>query len=373
MDADLYRICLSDGASFSASTVGAHVPANLDTQLFLFDAQGYGIYANDDCVRRASRLHAAGAPPVLAAHGRRVLPRGQPVQPRPPELAGRDLPGQLQRGCLSRTASSSRRLRRARETLTGWDGRAPGGRGTYRITLTGTAPACRPTRRRRRSTSAARSTARTWRRAPRSSWTSRAATRAARASPRAWARRADGETLDTSKLGAVSVTVTARDNAGNQTVVTHTVTVVDDTDPEVTLTTPGRRRRLRARRARGRRLLVRRRGERLGPRQSCVGDVPDGADVDTSTLGEHSFTVEATDQAGNTGSTVASLHRGRRDGAADRSRRRRRARSTASASSVAADYSCADEAGGSGLATCTGTVATARRSTPRASARRASR
>jgi len=43
-DVDLYRLCLSDGDSFSASTLGAAV----DTQLFLFNSQGYGIYANDD-------------------------------------------------------------------------------------------------------------------------------------------------------------------------------------------------------------------------------------------------------------------------------------------------------------------------------------
>jgi len=47
MDADVYRICLTDGASFSASTVGGTFPPNLDTQLFLLDAQGYGIYATE--------------------------------------------------------------------------------------------------------------------------------------------------------------------------------------------------------------------------------------------------------------------------------------------------------------------------------------
>ena len=36
--------------------------------------------------------------------------------------------------------------------------------------------------------------------------------------------------------------------------------------------------------------------------QSCVGDVADGGAVDTSTLGGHTFTVQATDRAGNTGS-----------------------------------------------------------------------
>ena len=47
-DSDLYRICLTTGASFSASTLGGTLPASLDTQLFLFDEQGYGVYANDD-------------------------------------------------------------------------------------------------------------------------------------------------------------------------------------------------------------------------------------------------------------------------------------------------------------------------------------
>ena len=44
-DADMYRVCLSDGASFSASTVAA--PPR-DTQLYLFDADGLGVYTNDD-------------------------------------------------------------------------------------------------------------------------------------------------------------------------------------------------------------------------------------------------------------------------------------------------------------------------------------
>ena len=77
---------------------------------------------------------------------------------------------------------------------------------------------------------------------------------------------ADGERLDTSKLGDVSVTVTARDHAGNQTVVTNTVTVVDETKPTVTIASPPDG----AVYARGehvaRGLLVHGRGERLGRR-----------------------------------------------------------------------------------------------------------
>ena len=47
----------ADGASFSASTVGGTM---LDTQLFLFDSQGLGIYSNDDAAFgvRGSRLPA---------------------------------------------------------------------------------------------------------------------------------------------------------------------------------------------------------------------------------------------------------------------------------------------------------------------------
>ena len=46
-DADLYQIFLTGNGTFSASTVEG---ANFDTQLFLFDANGFGIYANDDQV-----------------------------------------------------------------------------------------------------------------------------------------------------------------------------------------------------------------------------------------------------------------------------------------------------------------------------------
>jgi hypothetical protein len=37
---------------------------------------------------------------------------------------------------------------------------------------------------------------------------------------------------------------------------------------------------------------------------SCVGDVPSGDPIDTSTVGEHTFTVDAADNAGNTAQTI---------------------------------------------------------------------
>ena len=44
-DVDMFRIYIPLGSAFSASTVGS---ASFDTQLFLFDYLGYGVYANDD-------------------------------------------------------------------------------------------------------------------------------------------------------------------------------------------------------------------------------------------------------------------------------------------------------------------------------------
>ncbi|MBW4487972.1 MAG: pre-peptidase C-terminal domain-containing protein [Trichocoleus desertorum ATA4-8-CV12] len=57
--ADLFKIFLN-GESFSATTVGG---ADFDTQLFLFDEQGRGIYANDDAFdnTRQSTLPANSA------------------------------------------------------------------------------------------------------------------------------------------------------------------------------------------------------------------------------------------------------------------------------------------------------------------------
>ncbi|MBD1928066.1 PEP-CTERM sorting domain-containing protein [Trichocoleus sp. FACHB-90] len=44
-DADLFQIFLTGGQTFSATTVGR---ADFDTQLFLFDKDGFGVYSNDE-------------------------------------------------------------------------------------------------------------------------------------------------------------------------------------------------------------------------------------------------------------------------------------------------------------------------------------
>ena len=90
---------------------------------------------------------------------------------------------------------------------------------------------------------------------------------------------------------------------------------------------------------------------------SCVGTVADGAAIDTATLGAHTFSVTATDDAGNdrtvsVGYTVSDQTdptvtiTSPVDGA-----------QVVRHASVVADYACADEAGGSGIASCVGTVA----------------
>ena len=70
-DHDLYDIRITNGATFSATTVGT--PGTLDdTQLFLFNSAGIGVYANDDdasalgALAERSTLPAGGSPTAIA-------------------------------------------------------------------------------------------------------------------------------------------------------------------------------------------------------------------------------------------------------------------------------------------------------------------
>lgn len=347
-DADLYRLCLSDGASFSASTLGA---ATADTQLFLFDSQGYGVYANDDSGASRGSLLPAHHRFSPSAGGEFFL--GISVFNRDPQSPL----GDIFLNSFSRTIYPDSVIDAngfgASEPLTAWAGRASGPAGAYRITLTGTT-AC--------DTAAPAIDLRSPADGDHVGQGDEVVVDFSCSDEQGGSGLAscvgstpDGTALDTSRLGDVSVTVTARDNAGNQRVVTHTVTVVDDTSPKVTITNP----------VEG---AVYERGASVSAAyscadepngsglESCVGDVANGEGIDTSTLGQHSFTVQATDRAGNTGSksvnytvvdrtapviSVATPSAGAVYGLGQ---------------SVAADYSCADEPGGSGLATCVGSV-----------------
>lgn len=178
----------------------------------------------------------------------------------------------------------------------------------------------------------------------------------------------DGSPIDTSSLRDHEFTVTATDAAGNVTTQTVTYGVVDRTDPTVTLSTPTNG----AVYARSQVVIAdyscddEAAGSGL---VGCIGDVADGAAVDTSTLGEHDFSVTATDGAGNTttvthtytvGDTIdpnidlrtppnhIQAFRGAEGATVGALYRRNE--------SVAADYSCSDS-GGSGLSSCVGDVA----------------
>lgn len=109
---------------------------------------------------------------------------------------------------------------------------------------------------------------------------------------------ADGAAIDTATLGARPFTVTGVDGAGNRTDVTHTYTVVDVTDPTVTVTSPA----AGAVFVQGASATAdyacadEAGGSGLA---SCTGTVPDGAAIDTSALGTRPFSVTGIDHAGN--------------------------------------------------------------------------
>ena len=340
MDSDLYRICLSNGFSFSASSVGQTFPPNLDTQLFLFDSQGYGIYANDDADGgiRGSTLPAqhrfspsAGGEYFLAISQYNRDPQssqGEIFQDNFSEWMFPD-------GVLFANGFG------AGETLSGWDGRAPGGEGTYRITLTGTAPCVPPDT--TFPTVDLRSPADGARVAQGAEVVVDfdCADEGSSGLASCVGTTADGALLDTRTLGDVPVTVTARDHAGNETVVTHTVTVVDEIDPTVDLRSPADGARV----AQGADVVVDfdcadEGGSGLA---SCAGTTADGALLDTSTLGDVSVTVTASDHAGNetvVTHTVTVVDetdpQATIDSPQDGAEYERGAH-------VAADYSCADE------------------------------
>ncbi len=171
---------------------------------------------------------------------------------------------------------------------------------------------------------------------------------------------ASGSPIDTSSLGVHSFTVTATDNAGNSASVTHTYTVLppDTTPPIITLSTP----------ADGALIAL---GQNVHAGfscadnvggwgiASCVGSVANGAAISTSSLGAHSVTVTATDNAGNSSSVTNSYTVLPPD-------------TTAPTATIAtpndgafitlgadvhADFSCADDVGGWGIASCIGPVA----------------
>ena len=285
-DADLFRICLSGGQTFSATTVGL---SDVDTQLFLFDAAGLGIYAHDDGITKQSTL-PAGNVLTPQASGEYIL--GISAYDRDPESVA----GPIFNDVAFLTSANGRG---AAAPVSSWYG-LPRDSGPYTIALTGTCTDNETT-------------------APVIDLRSPAdgdsvalgsevivdfscSDEGGSGLVSCEGTVADGAALDTSTLGPKTVTVSARDGAGNEATASVTVEVVDLGAPVVNLRTPVDG----ASYAVGEDVLAdydcsdEPNGSGVA---SCSGDVADGAALDTSTPGPRTFTVTATDVAGNSAST----------------------------------------------------------------------
>lgn len=167
---------------------------------------------------------------------------------------------------------------------------------------------------------------------------------------------ADGQPVATVSLGVQAFVVHAADRAGNVATRSVHYTVVDVTAPTIALTSPtdgssvGRGNVLYAH------YVCSDEAGGSGV-ATCAGTVGDNQRLDTGTLGNHAFVVTATDNAGNP--STASVHYVVVDVTAPTINVIAPGEATHydQGATIAASYSCADEAGGSGLANCDGTVA----------------
>jgi hypothetical protein len=291
-DVDMYRVCLTDGASFSATTVGA---TTLDTQLFLLDGNGLGVYSNDDAAIgvRGSRLPS----------DHRFSPVGPGVyflalssfNNDPQSDAGEIFPDLFSTSLYPDMVVNAAGVG-ADDPIVGWSGPTRGPPGLYRINVTGTTgcDTVPPTVDLRSPADGSH----VKQGAPVAVDYSCADTGGSGLDS-CVGSVADGALLDTSQLGDVTVTVTARDHAGNETVAQSTVTVDDETSPTISITSPadGATYELGAQVLADYSCADEPNGSGL---DSCRGNVADDAAVDTGSLGQKTFTVNAGDHAGNT-------------------------------------------------------------------------
>ncbi len=157
-------------------------------------------------------------------------------------------------------------------------------------------------------------------------------------------------------IGQITVTCAgAKDNAGNTGSQSVRYTVLDETDPTAAIDSPLDGQSVARNQVVSAQYTCADEPGGSGI-ASCTGTVPVGAAIDTATLGHRTFSVTATDGAGNTTTvtaeyivvdatapTIDAVSPGP-DGVYE------------AGATIVADYSCSDEAGGSGLATCAGSV-----------------
>jgi hypothetical protein len=163
-----------------------------------------------------------------------------------------------------------------------------------------------------------------------------------------------GSPLDTSRLGSFPFQVFALDGAINLTTASGTYRVVDSIPPAIAIKTPldGATYGL------GDNVTIDYTCSDSGSGvRSCAGTRPSGTQLDTGHLGSFTLQVAATDVAGNT-ATAATTYR-----VVDRTPPSIVITTPANGGTytlgqiVTADYSCADQPGGSGPASCVGDLA----------------
>ena len=286
-DTDLYRVCLEGGGTFSATTVGA---SNADTQLFLFDAHGHGVYANDDS--QSTRQSTLPSLDALTPDAPGIYLLGITAYNRDPH--GASEPIFPDAGGLLAPVSD--------QSLASWSGSARMG-GPYGIALTGTTACAPPDETPPTIDLRVPADGASVARGADVAVDFDCADEGGSGLASCEGSVPDGAALDTSSLGDRSVTVTARDNEGNETVVTHTAHVIDVTAPVVSLLSP----------LDGAVYLL---GENVAADYSCAddeggsgiascsGDVPDGDAVDTASVGPKEFTAWAQDVAGASASVT---------------------------------------------------------------------
>jgi filamentous hemagglutinin family protein len=124
-DVDLYRLSLTGNRTFSASTVGG---SSVDTQLFLFDANGIGVYANDDSGTTLQSTLPANSPFTPTSSGIYYLAISAWDQD-PLSAGGAIFPNGS--GTVAATGPGSP------APLLGWNNRGQAAGGTYQIALQG--------------------------------------------------------------------------------------------------------------------------------------------------------------------------------------------------------------------------------------------
>jgi hypothetical protein len=116
---------------------------------------------------------------------------------------------------------------------------------------------------------------------------------------------ANGASIPTQKLGSQDFKVKGYDNAGNKTEVVHTYTVVDQTKPVITISTPKNGKTYAKNSAVFANFTC---YDLASDIASCTGTVSNGSNLPTGTTGTKTFTVNAQDTAGNTATKTVTYY-----------------------------------------------------------------